>query len=219
VVCVVLDRCADRTAERTAEVLRRPHLRGARVSVEIMYNDAPATVGALRDSGLRRALQLLPGRPSAATWLLSTDADTTVGASWALDHLRYADRGADAVAGLADLDDPGSLGPYGRHRYARILADGVHGDRHTHVYGANLGARADAYLAAGGFPSVPNGEDHALLGRLRAAGHPVVSPTDVRVRTSSRRHGRATGGLADMLRGLPQPGDSLLAGPAAASAS
>ena len=30
---------------------------------------------------------------------------------WALDHLRYADAGADAVAGAIDLDAPQSLPP------------------------------------------------------------------------------------------------------------
>jgi RNA polymerase sigma-70 factor (ECF subfamily) len=31
------------------------------------------------------------------------------------------------------------------------------------VHGANLGIRASAYLAAGGFPPLPTAEDHALL--------------------------------------------------------
>jgi hypothetical protein len=46
------------------------------------------------------------------------------------------------------------------------------------------------------------GEDHGLWRRLQGAGHPVVQPTDVAVRTSARLHGRAAGGLADLLRAL-----------------
>jgi hypothetical protein len=70
------------------------------------------------------------------------------------------------------------------------------------VYAANLGVRADAWLAAGGFPHVPIGEEHALLTLLRAQGRPVTSSTTIRVRTSARLHGRAHGGLADLLRKL-----------------
>jgi hypothetical protein len=218
-VCLVLDRCADRTAERVFAELDRLSTRGTVLSVEIVSYDEPATIGALRDTGLRRTLRLLDGHPLAATWLVSTDADTTVGRSWVLDHLRYAEKGADAVVGMAELDDLASLGPHSGRRYARILAAGVHGDRHTHVYGANLGVRANAYLAVDGFPPSDSGEDHRLCERLRVAGHHVVSPTDVRVRTSSRRHGRASGGLAELLRGLPQPGDSPVTGPTSASAT
>lgn len=209
-LCVVLDRCVDDTAARAVAALVRARTLGGRPPVSFLHNGDSRSVGALRDAGLRRALTVLAehaGRPAlSATWLLSTDADTQVGRGWALDHLRYAENGADAVAGMADLDDPASLGPNARRRYAGILAAGVHGDRHNHVYAANLGVRADAYLAVGGFPAVPSGEDHALCERLRAAGHHVVSPTDVRVRTSSRRHGRASGGLADLLRSLPTDG-------------
>lgn len=215
-VCLVLDRCTDRTPERALAELSRRHARGSSLPVEVMYNNERAAVGALRHAGLRRAMRLLPDGPSASTWLLSTDADTTVGSRWVVDHIRHADDGADAVAGLADLDDPDSLGQFGRHRYAGILAAGIHGDRHTHVYGANLGVRANAYLAVGGFPPIATGEDQQLLDRLRAAGHRIAAPTDVRVRTSSRLHGRATGGLAELLRGLPLAGEPFITGAAPA---
>ncbi|HEY1971916.1 MAG TPA: glycosyltransferase [Pseudonocardia sp.] len=202
-VCVVLDRCVDRTAERAQRQLARQSADGIPMRIEILRNHEPATVGSLRHTGLRRTLQLLADHQRSATWLLSTDADTTVDHRWALDHLRYANQGADAVAGMADLDDPTALNPRRQRQYAQLLAAGIHGDRHTHIYAANLGIRADAYLAAGGFPSTPHGEDHQLHARLIAAGRHVVSATDVRVRTSSRRHGRAPGGLADLLNGLP----------------
>jgi LmbE family N-acetylglucosaminyl deacetylase len=78
----------------------------------------------------------------------------------------------------------------------------VVGAEHRHVYGANLGVRADAYLAVGGFPADGAGEDHGLWERLRAAGYPLVSPASPRVTTSARLHGRAEGGLADLLLSL-----------------
>jgi hypothetical protein len=185
-VCVVADRCVDGTeavAARHADVVR---------------NTAARTIGELRTLGARRLLTRLPAR----TWLLSTDADTVVPPSWVADHLRHARLGADAVAGVVDLDDPEALPPDVLCRYTDLVRAGTGADRHTHAYAANLGVRAEAFLQVGGFPAVPSGEEHALLARLRAAGRRVVCPVDVRARTSARTRGRAVGGLADLLRGL-----------------
>lgn len=165
-----------------------------------MASAQPLPVGTLRHIGLQQVLRRLDGHPPDRVWLLSTDADTTVGPDWVRDHLRHADAGAHAVAGLADLD--GALDPPAAAAYDRILREGERGGGHTHVYGANLGVRADAYLAVGGFPAVPHGEDHALATRLRAAGYRLVTALDGRVRTSARTRGRAPGGLADLLAGL-----------------
>lgn len=184
VVVAVLDRCTDRTADRIPD------------GVDVLTNDAAVSVGELRDRGVRHLLARLAHRPADRTWLLSTDADTVVGPDWVTAHLRHAAAGAHAVAGLADLDTAG--GP----AYARIVSAGLRADGHSHVYGANLGVRADAYLAAGGFPAVPHGEDHGLVERLRERGLRVVTALDGRVRTSGRTAGRAPGGLADLLAGL-----------------
>ena len=201
-VTLVLDRCEDNTAQNTAATAaRHPALR-----LEVVTNRGTCGVGSLRDLGLRRSLRALGHRPTDEIWLLSTDADSHVTPGWVLDHVRHADRGADAVAGMVELDDPASLGPNGRARYERLVAGGVLGGAHSHVYAANLGVRADAYLAVGGFPATGSGEDHGLVRRLRAAGHPVVSATDTRVQTSARLVGRATGGLADLLDGLRSDG-------------
>jgi hypothetical protein len=43
----------------------------------------------------------------------------------------------------------------------------------------------------------------AVAAGVDGAGHPVVSATDLEVRTSARRLGRASGGLADLLGNLP----------------
>lgn len=197
-VCLVLDRCQDRTPERASRALaRHPDL-----VVDVLTNHRPRTIGGLRHLGLRRALRRLADRPAHHLWLLSTDADSRVGPDWALDHLRHADRGAHAVAGTTELDHPASLGPRRLARYHRLVAAGTHGASHTHVYAANLGVRADAYLAVGGFPPVSTGEDHHLVRRLRAAGRPVIAATDIPVHTSARLGGRAVGGLADLLRDL-----------------
>ncbi len=190
VVCVVADRCRDTTAERALAA-----------GVDVVVNRGPLTIGDVRNLGFRRVVGRLGG-VTERMWLLGTDADTIVPSTWITDHLRYAESGAVAVAGAVDLDDPHLLPADALARYTRLVAARVAGSTHGHAYAANLGVRADAFLRVGGYPGVIAGEEHALLARLRHAGHRVLSPTDVRARTSARTTGRARGGLADLLCAL-----------------
>ena len=190
VVCVVADRCRDATAELARAA-----------GVEVVRNDRPLTIGDVRNLGFRRVASRLGG-VTERTWLLGTDADTVVPPTWIADHLRYAETGVAAVAGAVDLDDPHRLPADALARYTRLVAARVAGRTHGHAYAANLGVRADAFLQVGGYPGVLSGEEHALLARLRHAGHRVLCPTDVRARTSARTTGRARGGLADLLCAL-----------------
>jgi len=213
-VAVVLDRCTDATPERVAAVLA-DWPQAEAITVEPLPA-APASVvrgvgsaavrgsgvGAVRDLGVRDVLHRLAAHPRSGTWVLSTDADTTVPADWAVAHLRRAAEGAHAVAGLADLAGTEHLAADALQRYDAIVERGLHGGVHRHVYGANLGVRADAYLAVGGFPHEGAGEDHGLWRRLRAAGYTLAQPVDIRVRTSARLHGRADDGVAALLRSL-----------------
>lgn len=217
-VTVVLDRCSDQTPARVAALLDRwPNASVLRVAAVRGRRAASAQgpepthildgsgVGAVRDVGIRHALDRLAGHPPAATWLLNTDADTTVPPDWALAHLALADAGATAVAGLADLDDTAHLSPAARRHYQAVLADGVDGEAHRHIYGANFGVRADAYLHVGGFPATGHGEDQRLWCTLRSAGYRLAAPTAIRVRTSARTRGRAPDGLAALLQRLNAP--------------
>jgi hypothetical protein len=156
----------------------------------------------MRDLGLRDVLTRLAAHLPTRTWLLSTDADTTVPVDWALRHLTCAAEGADAVAGLADLIGVERLAADALLRYRAIVDHGLRGATHRHVYGANLGVRADAYLAVGGFPHEGSGEDHGLWRQLEAAGYGLVQPVGIRVRTSARLYGRAEEGLAGLVRRL-----------------
>lgn len=195
VTCVVADRCRDATAERAAAM-----------GADVVVNTLPRRIGAVRNIGVRRVMARL-GAATERIWLLSTDADTLVPPTWVFDHLRHAGAGAHAVAGAVDLDDPDRLPPDVLAQYSALVARGIAGPTHDHVYAANLGVRADAFGQVGGFPAVVCGEEHALLRRLRGAGLRVVSPTDVRARTSARTEGRAHGGLADLLATLARTGD------------
>jgi hypothetical protein len=194
-VCVVADRCLDRTA-RLARAASGRH-----PGSQVVVNRTELTIGEVRDLGVRHVLAALPHAPSR-TLLLSTDADSVVAPDWALGHVRVAASGVHAAAGVVELDGRHALPPLVATRYADVLAGtrGVHG--HGNVYAANLGVRADAYLAVGGFGVTATGEDHALWRRLGDAGYRRRYVEEPRVRTSARTHGRAHGGLADLLRAL-----------------
>ncbi len=194
---VVAHRCVDATATAARLALED--------AGEVIEDVVSTTVGEVRARGVRQGLARLGATP-ASTWVLSTDADTRVGTTWVADVLRAAEHtGSVAVVGLAPLDRwQGS--PAGATAYARLLAakmrDTLGQHQHDHVYGANLAVRADAYLAVGGFPAVPHGEDQALVDALVAGGHRVLRTRDIEVVTSGRLHGRASGGLADRLSSL-----------------
>jgi hypothetical protein len=204
-VTVVLDRCVDGTP---ALVAVRPDVVALHVgsSGVARSGDGPARiptgdgVGAIRDAGVRDALERLR-LPSRSVWLLHTDADTVVPPDWAVAHLAHAEAGAAAVAGTVELS--AGLSTRAAVRYGQLVRSRTVGGEHRHAYGANLGVRADAYEAVGGFPADGAGEDSGLWTALRRAGYPLRY-ADLRVRTSARTAGRAAGGLADLLRGFDE---------------
>lgn len=193
-LCVVADRCTDDTAQ-----VARAALHGW-PEARVVISRSPATIGEIRDLGL--AHLNLRGHPAAHVWLLSTDADTTVAPDWALRHLDLARRGAHAVAGVALLADHSALPAAVARHYASLLDEARRPEGHGNVYAANLGVRADAFRAVGGFGAVARGEDHDLWHRLTQAGYRCQYATGPRVLTSARHRGRASGGLADLLAEL-----------------
>jgi hypothetical protein len=196
-VSVVLDRCRDRSPQAVDAHLRS--WPGAR-ALSVSHRPGGAGVGFVRDLGVRDVLRRLRPAPAENIWLLSTDADTEVPVHWVVEQLRYAEAGVHGVAGLADLTDESHLSDDTRQRYRMILADGMRGAEHDHLYAANLGVRADAYLRCGGFPTRGHGEERHLWAAMAAHGCRLRRPSDLRVRTSARTHGRAQGGVADLLR-------------------
>ncbi|MCI0753841.1 hypothetical protein [Teichococcus vastitatis] len=72
--------------------------------------------------------------------------------------------------------------------------------RHRMASGASLAIRLPAYRRAGCLPRVSAGEDRAMLAALRALDADSRHAPAVRVLTSCRTEGRATGGAADTLR-------------------
>ncbi len=197
-VCVVLDRCTDDTAGVVGTIA------GTTPGWVCEASDRAMSIGALRHQGSLTILRQLRQHRPNHVWLLNTDADTVVPPNWAVDHCRYATRGAGAVAGIADLHGFAHLHPRAATAYRALIRRMRHENVHTQVYGANLGVRADAYLAVGGFHPTCSGEDADLVERLELAGFEVARPVEVRVATSARLQGRAPAGLASLLAGLQQ---------------
>lgn len=182
---VVCDACTDGTEART----------GAAPVLPVDLRN----VGAARDRGLRQVLAelLAEGHELGSVWLATTDADSEVPAWWIAAQLDYAEVGYGAVVGTVA---PRGDVPVPRAALRRVLDGYEHGSGHQHVHGANLGFRADAFLAAGGFPHLPAHEDVALVAALEAAGERVARTGCLSVATSQRMDGRAPEGFAATLR-------------------
>ncbi|MCU1422834.1 MAG: glycosyl transferase [Microbacteriaceae bacterium] len=178
---VVADRCLDGTASIA---------RGFE-GVEVVEIDA-ATVGTARQAGADYALSTESPRRA---WLANTDADSEVPAGWILDQVTLAAGGADVVVGTV------------RPRFSDLsaaeardwTATHVSGRPNGHVHGANLGVRASAYAAVGGFQQLSEHEDVDLVGRLVGAGFRIAASDRGEVLTSGRRVGRTPGGYAAYL--------------------
>lgn len=200
-VIVVLDSCTDRSAEITAGYADADPRFGA---LAVRFRSA----GASRAAGVRAALldtpRRSPGRRSAPppwpgrTWLANTDADSQVPVNWLVRQLEFAEAGADAVLGSVEPDAAG-MDPELRRRW---LERHPFEENHPHIYGANFGVRASAYLAAGGFPRQDSHEDRSLVQSLRGLAFTVLATDSIRVLTSGRTHARASQGFGAYLRSL-----------------
>ncbi|CAN5559026.1 glycosyltransferase family 2 protein [soil metagenome] len=191
-IVVVADACRDETALVARALVG---LQGEVIEVEAR------NVGRVRAIGTDALLRhLCPGRPDR-TWIATTDADSTVPTSWADDHLRLAEAGAAGVAGVVRVDSFAGHAPEVGPRHVAGYVTHEDGS-HPHVHGANLGVRADAYRAVGGWPELTTAEDHALWRRLADGGWPTVSSITAWVTTSGRPVGRAPSGFAGHLTAL-----------------
>ncbi|WP_252575695.1 glycosyltransferase [Pseudarthrobacter cellobiosi] len=198
-IVVVLDACTDGSgsvAARFAAADRRITL------LPVAFR----SVGRSRRAGINLLLagrwpdRARAGRVLATerVWLANTDADSWVPENWLLRQVELAGRGADAVLGTVEPDPAGMDGELLRRWHVRHPL----GEDHPHVYGANFGVRASAYIRAGGFPRQRSHEDRALAAQLRRHGYRITSTDAVRVVTSGRTEARAPQGFGAYLLSL-----------------
>ncbi len=197
-IVVVLDTCTDGSGALAARFAAAD----SRITLlPVVFR----SVGRSRRAGINLLLTgRLPDRPagrprtSGRVWLANTDADSCVPENWLLRQVELADHGADAVLGTVEPDPVGMDAELLRRWHARHPL----GEDHPHVYGANFGVRASAYIRAGGFPRQRSHEDRALVARLRRLGYRITSTDTVRVVTSGRTEARAPQGFGAYLLAL-----------------
>lgn len=200
-VTVVLDSCTDGSADIAARYVDADPRFSA---LEVRLGSA----GASRAAGVRAAVLKPPRRTPGQrttplpwpgrTWLANTDADSQVPANWLLRQLEFAEAGADAVLGSVE-PDPAGMDP---ELLRRWLDRHPFEENHPHIYGANFGVRASAYLAAGGFSPLESHEDRTLVQSLRGLAFTVLATDTMRVVTSGRTQARAPQGFGAYLRSL-----------------
>lgn len=205
-LCFLLDDCRDGSAAILAAFAR-----GSALPVRVArgaFAGRP-NAGRARRAAMALGEAALAGHARAA--LLTTDADSVPAPDWVAACCRSL-AGCDVVVGrIVRASDPDGgaqdrLDAYYHRLYAlRRRHDPVAWEvepGHHHVGGANLGFRAAAYRALGGFQPLPAGEDGAIVDAAHRLGLRVRRDRGVLVETSPRRHGRAVQGLADHLRAL-----------------
>lgn len=189
-ITVVLDTCTDRSADIAASYAAAdPRFTAIQVRL--------GSTGGSRAAGVLAA-GITTGPRSGSTWLANTDADSAVPRNWLVRQVEMADAGADAVLGSVE-PDPAGTDPAILRRW---LERHPFREDHPHIYGANFGVRASAYLAAGGFPRMRAHEDRVLVENLRKQAYSVQATDTNRVITSGRTHARAPQGFGAYLRVL-----------------
>jgi glycosyltransferase involved in cell wall biosynthesis len=201
-ITVVLDSCTDGSADIVAGYVASDR-RFAAVTVRLGSTGASRAAG-VRAAGITvgdhagSAALAAAGLWAGRVWLANTDADSAVPLNWLVRQVELADAGADAVLGSVEPDPEGTDPALLR----RWLARHPFTEDHPHIYGANFGVRAAAYLAAGGFPRMRAHEDRILVENLRRHAYTVLATDTIRVLTSGRIHARAPQGFGAYLRAL-----------------
>jgi hypothetical protein len=216
-VVAYLNNCSDSTAEIIRQL--EPRLPYAVRLFDEQLPPGQAHAGMAR----RIAMQRAAADASANAVLLTTDADSRVPSDWISANLAAIKAGADAVAGMAEIDAAdAALLP------RRLIADEEKCDeyttlldeidclldpqdcdpwpRHTQHSGASIAVRAAVFARSGGIPPVPVGEDRQFFAALRRIDARIRHAPDIVVTISGRTVGRAKGGMADTIaRRLVQP--------------
>ena len=204
VLCLLLDGCTDES-ERVVTAHR------AIVPYDIVTRhiaaDATPNAGRARAAAMALGLETV----GAGGILLSTDADSVPAPDWVATNLAALDI-ADVAVGLivrsggmpSPIQDRIEAYYDGLARLRRLLDPIPWESARPHHYtsAASLACSAQTYAALGGFDAIPAGEDGRLVDTAHRLGMRVRRDGTIRVETSTRREGRALGGLAGHLRDM-----------------
>ncbi|MEH3039115.1 MAG: glycosyltransferase [Sphingomonas paucimobilis] len=207
-ICLLLDSCTDGSADLAAAYATR-----ARYPVKVANSwRSDANAGVARHGAMMLGMAVLA---RADDILVTTDADSCPQFDWLQITLAAFDT-ADVVAG--NVVRRGRRHDHAQDRiddyYARLYAlrrrvDPVDWEppvAHHHASGANMALRVGSYAALGGFAPLTSGEDARLVDDAARAGLRVRREAASVVHTSTRRRGRAQGGLATTLDLLDRTG-------------
>ncbi|GAB5349888.1 hypothetical protein TMRO357_01426 [Alteriqipengyuania sp. 357] len=146
--------------------------------------------------------------------LLTTDADSYVGANWIGQARALLANGFDMICEDVRLDEgelallPRQVRHTGEVERAYFAALSQLWERWTsggagafafRASGASIAIRSRAYTDVGRLPLPAHGEDSALCARMVERGYAVAQANDLGTRTSARLQGRASGGCGEAL--------------------
>ncbi len=200
------------TADELADILRE-WAAGAGIAAlvcEVTLLGSAANVAIAR----RLAFDIAEGVARRDAVILSTDADTRVGADWVVRLVAAVRGGAAMVAGGIEADEAELAGlPAKVHHvgavertlgdlYRQIWAQLVPGEACPMMQtagGASMAISSAAYRAVGRLPTDARNEDRALAEAVLKAGAPFAEEPAASAVTSCRLDARASHGMADTL--------------------
>jgi GT2 family glycosyltransferase len=218
-IVLLLNNCTDRTRDICRELQR-----GA---PNIKIEDYEL-IGTLSSAGEARRLALDHALRMAGDGLiLTTDADASPNSTWIADNVAEIEAGADAVCGMAELGSADMDAAICRLKFNDMreklllelldeisaLVDPDTADpwpRHQQNSGASIAVRAALLGQVGGAPQLANGEDRALIERLRLVDARIRHAPHIKVSVSGRLEGRAAGGMAETMKRRMLKPDELL---------
>lgn len=216
-VIVVANNCTDSTVETLKALSARSELVHIELRVlEVTIPSEQAHVGTARRRALDAGMDWLDRDGVKNGVLLSTDADAIAPENWVISNMR-ALQTAELVGGrLVINSDLATEDPrlnqihaeierywYAVRQLEEVLDPPFHdpAPRHGDHVAASLSLGADLYRRVGGLPTLPYGEDNALVSRVRWFGGRVRHCPDVWISVSDRGVGRVIGGMAtEMIR-------------------
>lgn len=215
-VSIAVNNTTDDSLEKIAQARV---LYADRLDIRVITADFPkvlAHAGSARRLAMTEGLRCLSSLETGI--LVSTDADVRPPPDWLSNIAAAFQRGADLVGGQIVIDEereplPVAVARLRRawdHYWSKVREIEDHIDpldwdpapRHGDHTGASLAIRANLYLACGGVPLLPTGEDRALVQAAVAMGGRLAHPPDVYVWVSPRIDGRAEGGMAASMQEL-----------------